>query len=123
MIIGLSKQNEQYKPLTTNLLQFFLWLTPNFLWPNGIPSSTGRSHFEFTPIYKEKPQIVCTCLSFMKFDFSTTPLTQPGTRVLAIKKFPKSSTLVDQAFEHYRCVTVYFQKTISRCTVDTVRYL
>ena len=81
---------------------------------------------------RARPNISAYAYIFQDFDFQSTPLAPPGTKVIAhVKPSNRNSWdlngtagyYVGPALQHYRCVTCYFPRTRSERVCDTVRFI
>ena len=126
-----NQAEHQYRPLTTVLLGVRSTVDPDFplaQWDLLLFHVNLNLKFQST---QSNPTWLAHAYFIGNFDFSTTLLVPPGTRGIAFK-YPKISNTwashgeerwyVGPTFKHYRCITIYFPKTRSTRTVDTVRY-
>ena len=81
---------------------------------------------------RTNPRISAYTYIFGEYDFRSTPLAPPGTRVITHIKAQKRNTwdlhgaegyYVGPALNHYRCVTCYIPKTKAERVCDTVFFL
>ena len=81
---------------------------------------------------RTNPKISAYTHIFGEFDFKSTPLAPPGTKIVAhIKPQNRNSWdlngavgfYIGPALAHYRCITGYFPKTKSERVCDTVQYI
>ena len=81
---------------------------------------------------RARPNISAYAYIFQDFDFQSTPLAPPGTKVIAhVKPSNRNSWdlngtagyYIGPALQHYRCVTCYFPRTRSERVCDTVRFI
>ena len=78
------------------------------------------------------PKLSAQAFLYGPFDFTSTPLAPPGTRVVAHTKPSQRKSwatrgedawYIGPAMDHHRCVRYFFPKTRSERTVDTVTFI
>ena len=80
---------------------------------------------------RSNPKLSAWAYLFGEFDFSSTPLAPPGTRIVAHNKADKRKSwdfqgeqgwYIGPALQHYRCVSAYFPRTRATRVCDTVDF-
>ena len=78
------------------------------------------------------PKLSAWAYLFGQYDFNTTPIAPPGTKVIVHLKpeehpswHPNGEEAwsIGPSFDHYRCIKCYFPTTWSECNCDTVTFI
>ena len=99
------------------------------LWDRLLPQATITLNLLRTS--RLQPQLSAYAHLFRQFDYNSTPLAPPGTRVIIHNKPQQRATwaphreegwYIGPATEHYRCYRIYVPKTHSERIADTVQF-